>query len=115
MHKAGGILILMAGILAGVATVAAILFGLFVAPQAGEHIDTIGIFIGGTFTTFLMLILGVIALNTPRKWPAWAALALSILQIVFNLGGGLVTLTMLFAFVGAILALVNRQQRTVSG
>ncbi len=109
MNKAGGIL----GIIAGIFSVFAALFTLFMGGAAsalqaeGAHtVLTLGW--GGLIFSFVVIILGAIGLGSSSRWPG-------ILQIISSLagavlGGTFVAIFMVLALIGGILLVSGRRK-----
>lgn len=109
MRKAGSIVALIAGILSIFATVGTVFFGTFIAPMVGESMDTIGFFFGGLCASAAVIVLASIMMSTQKKWPGLALMLTCIAGCIFNWGGGFVSLCLVFALIGGIMALFDRK------
>lgn len=123
MHKAGGIIALIAGILA----IPALIFTAFftigdavvnsntdTAYDAGYSAGTAlaGYLIGGVFSIAVVVVLSIIILNTRTRWPGIVMAIVALLAIIFNWAGGFVSVCLAFALLGALMSLNLGQQQT---
>ncbi len=106
MQKAGGIIALIAGVfgtLAGVFTLVMGVFGLEKIDDRPSYIVHMGW--AGIGFSFLVIVLGAVAMNTRSKVPAVLLILSSLVGAVF--GGPLGTICMALALVGGILAIIG--------
>jgi hypothetical protein len=106
MQKAGGIIGLVAGIFGVIAAGLTLLVGgIGSAANAHDASTIVGLGWGGVLFSFLVIILGAVAMGAKSKTPG----ALLTLSAIFGavLGGTLVAIFMLLAFVGGILAMIG--------
>lgn len=106
MRKAGGVIALIAGVLGLFAAAVTLLFGgIGKAFEVGGANTVIGLGWGGIFFCFLTIIFGAIAINAKTRTPGVLIVISSILGAV--LGGSLVAILMVLAFVGGVLAILD--------
>lgn len=111
MHKAGGIISLIAGILA----IPALIFTMFfsaadavmgdVADAGAKGSEAGGYLFGGIALIPIVLILSIIILNTRTRWPGIVMAIACLLAILFNWAGGFVGACLAFALLGALMSL----------
>ncbi len=106
MKKAGGIIALIAGIFGVLAAGATLLLGGIGGAVAAEGAETvIGLGWGGILFSFLVIILGAVAMSGTSRVPGVLLIIAALLGAV--LGGTLVALFMALALMGGILALIG--------
>ncbi|WP_228124830.1 tetratricopeptide repeat protein [Candidatus Methylospira mobilis] len=105
MHKAGGIIGIIAGIFGIIAAVATLFFGGIGSAFEAEGAKTVvGLGWGGVAFSFLSIILGAVAFARPKA----AGIGLIIVSILGAiLGGTLVAVCMALSLIGGILALIG--------
>jgi hypothetical protein len=115
MRKAGGIVALIAGIFAVLATLGSAYAQMFVFPAAIEGYtgDPLGIAIGGLFISAIVIVLAAIILGTRNPWPGLILIVFSITGIAGNWGGGFVAICLALAVIGGILTLFERKPATI--
>lgn len=110
MHKAGGIVSLISGIL----SIFALIFTMFFSAAnavfgdvdaATEGSAAGGYLLGGLFVIAVVLILSIIILNTLTRWPGIVMAIVCVLAILFNWAGGFVSTCLAFALIGALMSL----------
>ena len=113
MQKAGGIIGLIAGIF-GVLAAGVTLFmgGLGGALKAEGASTVIGLGWGGVLFSFLCIIFGAVAMSSESKIPG-ALLTLSAIAGAI-LGGTLVAVFMVLAFIGGILATIGAKKKVAA-
>lgn len=111
MHKAGGIISLIAGILAIPALIFTMLFSAGsalagdVADAGAKGTEAGGYLIGGVIIIPIVLILSIIILNTRTRWPG-ILMAIACAWVLFsNSAGGFVGACLAFALLGALMSL----------
>jgi hypothetical protein len=110
MRKAGGIVALIAGIFAILASGATLLFGGLGAAFEAEGANTVmGLGWGGLAFSFLTIVFGAIAIGSNSRVPGILLIICSILGAI--LGGTLVAIFMVLAFLGGILATFGSRQK----
>ncbi len=103
MQKAGGIIALVAGIFATIAAVITLfLGGVGAAVQADKASTVIGLGWGGIAFSFLVIVLGAVAMGASSRVPGVMLILASIAGAV--LGGTLVAVCLALALIGGILA-----------
>jgi hypothetical protein len=109
MKKAGGIIALIAGIFGIFAAGFTLLIGgVGSAADAQDANTVIGLGWGGVIFSFLTIVLGAICLGATSKVPAILLIICSIAGAI--LGGTLVAIFMVLAFIGGILALFGSKK-----
>lgn len=112
MHKAGGIIALIAGIFSIFALIFTVFFSAAdavlseadnAAYDAGVALS--GQLISGVVMIAVVLILSIIILNTRTRWPGIVLAIACFLAIGFNAAGGIVSACLAFALLGALLSL----------
>ena len=112
MRKAGGIIGLIAGIFGVIAALATLLVGgVGAAMKANEAGTVVGLGWGGLFLSFLCIVLGAVAMGAKGRLPG-VLLMLTSVAAAF-LGGVMVAICMVLAFVGGLLAAVPGRERAV--
>lgn len=112
MHKAGGIIALIAGIVAILAMAANffVMIGTAVFAE-GENAAydtgyTLGTQItGGIIMVAIVIVLSIIILNTRTRWPGIVLAIATFLAIISNWAGGIVSVCLAFALLGALMSL----------
>lgn len=107
MHKAGGIVALIAGLFCIAATFFVSLFSAAM-PVLGSDSDpkrAVTYFIGGVLVSIIVIALSAIILGTRNRIPSVILIAFSVVAISQNWGSGFVTICLVFAIVGGIMAL----------
>ncbi|MDH0117266.1 hypothetical protein N7379_22530 [Rhizobium pusense] len=114
MQKAGGIIALIAGIF-GILAAAITLFvgGIGTGLEADGASTVVGLGWGGILFSFLTIIFGAVAMGATSKTPGALLIVSAILGAV--LGGTLVAIFMVLAFIGGILAVFGAKKATVAG
>lgn len=113
MQKAGGIVAIIAGIFGVMAAGVTLLFGgLSSALQSKGASTVVALGWGGVAFSFLVIILGAIALTTQRKLIGVLLMAASIAGAI--LGGTLVAIFMVLALIGGLLATLGTHRRVVA-
>lgn len=106
MQKAGGIIAIIAGVFGIVAAIVTLLFGgVAAAVEADGGNAVIGLGWGGVFFSFLVIVLGAIALSAKTKTVGVLLIITSIAGAI--LGGTIVAIFMALAFIGGILATIG--------
>lgn len=106
MQKAGGIIALVAGVFGVLAALATLMIGGAGSAFDAEGASTVvGLGWGGVFFSFLVIVLGAVAISAKSRKPGAMLIAGSLLGMI--LGGTLVALFMLLSLVGGILAVVG--------
>lgn len=114
MQKAGGIIALVAGVFGVLAALATLMIG-----GAGSALDAdgastvVGLGWGGVLFSFLVIVLGAVAMGAKSRKPGAMLIASSVLGMI--LGGTLVALFMLLSLVGGILAVVGIKAAQADG
>ena len=109
MQNAGGIIGLVAGIFGIFAAGLTLLVGgIGAATNAKDASTVVGLGWGGVLFSFLVIILGAVAMSAKSKTPGALLTLSSILGAV--LGGTFVAIFMLLAFVGGILAMMGTKK-----
>ncbi len=112
MQKAGGIIALIAGIFGVLAAIVTLMIGGIGAGIEAEGASTvIGLGWGGVGFSFLIIILGAIAMGTRSKIPGILLMFCAVGGAV--LGGALVAVWMVLALIGGLLATVGRAKGEV--
>ncbi|MFS2138542.1 lysozyme inhibitor LprI family protein [Duganella sp. Dugasp56] len=105
MYKTGGIIGIIAGIFAVIAAVVTLLFGgLATAFHADKASTVVGLGWGGVLFSFLVIVFGALAFSKP-KGAGWGLTISAILGAI--LGGTLVAIFMVLAFIGGVLAIAG--------
>jgi hypothetical protein len=106
MRKAGGIIALIAGIFGIFAAgITLMVGGVGSAVKADNAHMVVGLGWGGVGFSFLVIVLGAVAMGSNSRLPGMLLILASIFGAV--LGGTLVAIFMLLAFVGGILASIG--------
>jgi hypothetical protein len=106
MRKAGGIIALIAGIFGIFAAgITLMVGGIGSAAQADGARMVVGLGWGGVGFSFLVIILGAVAMGSNSRVPGMLLIVASLLGAV--LGGTLVAIFMVLAFVGGVLATIG--------
>lgn len=106
MEKSGGIIAIIAGVLGLFAAVVTLMAGGVGAIFNADGANTIiGLGWGGVFFCFLTIIFGAVAINAQSRMPG-VLIIISSISGAF-LGGNLVAILMVLAFVGGVLATVG--------
>ncbi len=109
MQKAGGIIGLVAGIFGVLAAAITLLVGGLGSAFHAENASTVvGLGWGGVLFSFLVIVLGAIAIGAKSRLPG-ALLTLSAIAGAI-LGGTLVAVFMALAFVGGLVAMVGTRK-----
>ena len=106
MQKAGGIIALIAGVFGTLAGVFTLVMGVF-GPEKIDDRPSYIVHMGwaGIGFSFLVIVLGAVAMNTRSKVPGVLLILSSLVGAVF--GGPLGTICMALALVGGILAIIG--------
>lgn len=108
MNKTGGIVAIIAGVFAVIAALVTLLFGGVASVVHADRAGTvIGLGWGGVVFSFLVIVLGALSFSKPR--PAGWGLAVSAL-LGAVLGGTLVAVFMVLAFIGGILVIMGAKK-----
>ena len=106
MRKAGGLIALIAGIFGIFAAgITLMVGGLGSAVKADSANVVVGLGWGGVGFSFLVIILGAVAMGSNSRLPGMLLILASIFGAV--LGGTLVAIFMLLAFIGGVLAAIG--------
>jgi len=106
MQKAGGIVALVAGIFGVLAALFTLMVGGMASAFEAEGASTvIGLGWGGVLFSFLTIVLGAVAMGAKTRIPGALLIISSILGAV--LGGTIVAIFMVLAFIGGVLAIVG--------
>lgn len=112
MHKAGGIIALIAGVLSIFALIFTVFFSAADAAFSGADNAAYnagyalgGYLVGGFLAISVVIVLSIIILNTRTRWPGIVMAIVSILAIVLDWAGGFVSICLVFATVGALMSL----------
>jgi hypothetical protein len=109
MRKAGGIIALIAGIFGIFAAgITLLVGGIGSAASADNAQMVVGLGWGGVASSFLVIVLGAVAMGSTSRIPGVLLIIASIIGVF--VGGTLVALFMLLAFVGGILATIGGGQ-----
>lgn len=110
MHKAGGVIALIAGLFSIIATMFASLLAAAspVFDGALDTNDAVDFFVGGIFVSTVVIILSAIILGTRSRLPALLILAFSVFAISQGWGSGLVAICLAFAILGGLFAAIWR-------
>lgn len=109
MQKAGGIIGLVAGIFGVFAAFVTLFFGgVAKAVEADGANTVVGLGWGGVLFSFLVIVLGAVAMGAKSKTPG-ALLMISALAGAV-LGGTLVAIFMVLAFIGGLLATIGTKK-----
>lgn len=112
MQKAGGIIGLVAGIFAVIAAIVTLFIGGVAAGFEAEGANTVvGLGWGGILFSFLTIVLGAVAMGAKSKAPGALLMVCSIAGAV--LGGTLVAVFMILAFIGGLLAIIGTKKQDV--
>lgn len=112
MQKAGGIIALVAGIFGVFAAIFTLLVGGLGAGLEAENASTvIGLGWGGVFFSFLTIILGAVTLGAKSRIPGILIMICAVAGAI--LGGTIVAVFMVLAFIGGLLAIVGKKKRSV--
>jgi len=110
MQKAGGIIAIIAGIFGVISAFATLMIGGIGGAFEAEGAETVvGLGWGGVFFSFLVIILGAMAIGSNSKKIGVFLIIASILGAI--LGGTLVAIFMVLSFAGGILATVGIKKR----
>lgn len=113
MQKAGGIIALIAGIFGTFAAGATLFVGGLGGAVGAEGADTVAALgWGGVLFSFLTIIFGAVAMGAQNKKPGILIIVSSILGAI--LGGTLVAIFMVLAFIGGVLALFGLPKEPVA-
>ena len=114
MRKAGGIIALIAAGIFGIfaAGITLMVGGVGAAFKANDAHMVVGLGWGGVGFSFLVIVLGALSVTSSSRIPGMLLILASIFGAI--LGGTLVALFMLLAFVGGILATVGGNPRSVA-
>ena len=109
MHKAGGIIALIAGILSVFSLAFTFFFNAADAVFAGaDNAEaTAGYLVGGFFVISAVIVLSIIILNTRGRVPAILLIAACVLALFNDWTGGFVSVNLAFALLGGLFALVR--------
>lgn len=111
MKKSGGVIAVISGILALLAAAITLLFGgIGAALKADRANDVIGFGWGGIFLSFIIIILGSVAINAKTRTPGILIIISSVAGAI--LGGSLVAILMVLALAGGILAAIENPEVT---
>lgn len=114
MQKAGGIIGLVAGIFAVLAAIVTLFIGGVAAGFEADGASTVvGLGWGGILFSFLTIVLGAVAMGAKSKTPGALLMVCSILGAV--LGGTLVAIFMVLAFIGGLLATIGTKKQLATG
>ncbi|ANW02752.1 hypothetical protein [Bradyrhizobium icense] len=106
MRKAGGIVALIAGIFGIFAAgITLLVGGVGSAVQANDAQLVVGLGWGGVGFSFLVIVLGAVAMGSNSRIPGMLLVLASIAGAI--LGGTLVAIFMLLAFIGGVLATIG--------
>ena len=109
MKTAGGVIAMIAGIFGVIAAGATLLIGGVGSAFEAEGANTIiGLGWGGVVFSFLIIILGAIAIGVKSKIPGILMIITSIIGAI--LGGTLVAVFMVLALIGGILATIGAKK-----
>lgn len=109
MQKAGGIIGLVAGIFGVLAALVTLLIGGIGASVEAEGASTVvGLGWGGVAFSFLTIVLGAVAMGAKTKTPGLLLMLCAIAGAI--LGGMLVAICMVLAFIGGLLATVSTKK-----
>jgi hypothetical protein len=107
VRKAGGITALIAGVFGVIAAFATLaLGGVASAVDVKDASMVVMLGWGGVLFSFLAIILGAIAMGATSRWPGALLMICSIAGAI--LGGTLVAIFMVLAFVGGLLAVIGK-------
>ncbi|MGC9360030.1 MAG: hypothetical protein ACP5G7_06600 [Anaerolineae bacterium] len=107
MARAGGIVALIAGVLAVMAAVVTLLVGGCGAAFEAEGAETVvSLGWGGMLAAFACIVLGSISAATRKRWPGILLILCALLGAVF--GGTLVAVVMVLALVGGFMVALSR-------
>lgn len=108
MARAGGIVALIAGVLAIVAAVVTLLVGGCGAALEAEGAETVvSLGWGGLLAAFACIVLGAISAATLRRWPGVLLILCAVMGVIF--GGTLVAVVMVLAIVGGFMVALSRR------
>lgn len=108
MQKAGGIIALVAGIFGVLAAIFTLLVGGLGAGLEAENASTvIGLGWGGIGFSFLTIVLGAVTLGAKSRIPGILLMICAVAGAI--LGGTIVAIFMVLAFVGGLLALFSNR------
>lgn len=105
MHKTGGWIVLIAGFCAIGAALLATSLSVVDTTPGGRFSNPTGNLFGGITIAAILIIAGVIILNTRSRVPAILLLAFNAFLFYFGLPDGLVTICLAFATLGGLFAL----------
>lgn len=109
MKKAGGIIALIAGIFGVFAAFATLLVGGVASAFEASGSDTVvGLGWGGVIFSFIVIILGAVAINAKSKLVGVLLIISSVCGMI--LGGTLVAIFMALSLVGGVLALFGKKK-----
>ena len=112
MQKAGGIIALVAGIFGVFAAgITLMVGGMASAFEANGASTVIGLGWGGVLFSFLTIILGAVAIGAKSRIPGALLMISSVAGAI--LGGTLVALFMILAFIGGVLATIGVKKPTL--
>ena len=108
MARAGGIVALIAGVLAIAAAVVTLLVGGCGAALEAEGAETVvSLGWGGVIAAFGCIVLGAISAATRTRWPGVLLILCAIFGAIF--GGTLVAVVMVLALVGGFMVALSRR------
>lgn len=106
MKKAGGIIGLVAGIFGVIAAVATLFFGGLAGAMEAEGAGTVvGLGWGGLAFSFLVIVLGAVAMGARSMVPGILLIVCSLAGAV--LGGSIVAIAMVLALAGGVLVILG--------
>ncbi len=109
MKKAGGIVALVAGIFGVIAAFMTLLVGGIGSATKAESASTVvGLGWGGVAFSFIVIVLAAVAMGSNSRMPGILLIVASLAGAV--LGGTLVALFMVLAFIGGILATIGTKK-----
>jgi hypothetical protein len=113
MNKAGGIIAIIAGIFAIIAAgITLMVGGIGGAFEAEGATTVVGLGWGGVLFSFLVIVLGAVALGAKTKTPGVMLILCSIAGAIF--GGTLVAIFMVLSLIGGILATIGTNKAPVA-
>lgn len=114
MKTAGGIIALISGVFGVIAAMLTLMVGGMGEAFEAEGSATVSLLgWGGLLFSFLVIVMGAVALGTRSRWNGGLIISASIIGAV--LGGTLVAVTMILALVGGILVLAGSGKRQSVG
>jgi hypothetical protein len=113
MQTAAGIIALIAGVFGVLAAIVTLMVGgLGAAFQAHDALTVVYLGLGGVAFSFATIVLGAVAISAKNKVPGTLLMVSSIAGAI--LGGTLVAICMVLAFIGGLLAIIGTK-RSESG